>query len=63
MKKYAEPLVDDIESVINKLIDEKESKATASPFASVKNFGGGPVPNLTFTKMLSAQINGKLLPK
>jgi len=64
LQKFAEPLVDDIESVINKLMDIAEAKQAApSPTGNVKDFSGGTPPNLTFTKVLSAEIGGKTLSK
>ena len=64
LQKHAVPLVDDFDSVINKLIDEKESKSpsTSSPSAKMKEFVDGKSPSLTHTKMLSAQVGGKALP-
>lgn len=69
LQKYAVPLVDDIESVINKLIDEKEANTSTAlvPVASQPGHGdardfSGKVPDLTHTKMLSAHLDGKLLP-
>lgn len=64
LQKHAVPLVDDIESVINRLIDEKESKGSpsATPIPGAKDFSEGKVPDLTHTKMLSAYVDGKLLP-
>src|SRR4051812_30609479 len=65
LQKYAEPLVDDIESVINKIIDSHESKGGAtppSPPPGAKDYGSTP-PNLTHTKVLSMEIGGKVLDK
>jgi hypothetical protein len=64
LQKYAEPLIDDIDSVLNKVMDIVENKqASPAPSANVKDFSGGSVPSLTFTKLLSAEIGGKVLPK
>jgi hypothetical protein len=64
VQKFAEPLVDDLDSVLNKIMDIAEGKQSApTPTANVKDFSGGNTPNLTFTKLLSAEIGGKVLPK
>jgi hypothetical protein len=64
LQKYAEPLIDDIDSVLNKVMDIAENKqASPAPTANVKDFSGGNVPSLTFTKLLSAEVGGKVLPK
>jgi hypothetical protein len=60
LQKHAEPLVDDIESVINRLIDDKENKATPTPTSGPKDFSG-KTPDLTYTKLLSATVGGKTL--
>lgn len=63
LQKHAIPLVDDFDSVINKLIDAKENTTSEPPMgAKVMEFTDGKVPSLTHTKMLSAQVNGKPLP-
>lgn len=64
LQKHAVPLVDDFDSVINRLIDEKEGKSpsTSSPSANVMEFADGKAPSLTHTKMLSAQVGSKPLP-
>ena len=63
LQKHAIPLVDDFDSVINKLLDAMENTATTPSLgAKVMEFADGKVPNLTHTKMLSAQVNGKPLP-
>ena len=36
---------------------------TPAPTGNVKDFSGGNAPNLTFTKLLSAEIGGKVLGK
>jgi hypothetical protein len=64
LQKYAVPLVDDIDAVINKVMDLAESKqATPTPTGNVKDFSAGAAPSLTFTKLLSAEIGGKTLGK
>jgi hypothetical protein len=64
LQKYAEPLIDDIDSVINKVMDLAESKTgSPTPTGNVKDFSGGNPPNLTFTKLLSAEVGGKTLGK
>jgi hypothetical protein len=64
VQKFAEPLVDDLDSVLNKIMDIAEGKQGApSPTGTVKDFSGGNAPNLTFTKLLSAEVGGKILPK
>jgi hypothetical protein len=63
VQKFAEPLVDDLDSVLNKIMDIAEGKQQApAPTGNVKDFSGGN-PNLTFTKVLSAEVGGKVLPK
>lgn len=62
LQKHAVPLVDDYDSVINKLIDEKENKSPSTSNITVKEFTDGKAPSLTHTKMLSAQVGGKALP-
>jgi hypothetical protein len=64
MQKFAEPLIDDLDSVLNKIMDIAEGKQNApTPTANVKDFSGGNPPNLTFTKLLSAEVGGKVLSK
>jgi hypothetical protein len=64
LQKYAVPLIDDIDTVINKVMDLAESKQGApSPTGNVKDFSAGATPNLTFTKLLSAEVGGKMLGK
>ena len=64
VQKFAEPLVDDLDSVLNKIMDIAEGKQNApAPTGNVKDFSGGHPPSLTFTKLLSAEIAGKVLPK
>ena len=62
LQRCAEPLVDDIESVINKLIDNFETKpSTVSPPTSPNSVGA--TPDLSWTKLMSAEIAGKPLVK
>ena len=64
VQKFAEPLVDDLDSVLNKIMDIAEGKLNApAPTGNVKDFSGGNPPNLTFTKLLSAEVGGKVLSK
>lgn len=64
VQKFAEPLVDDLDSVLNKIMDIAEGKLnTPTPTANVKDFSSGNAPNLTFTKLLSAEVGGKVLGK
>lgn len=64
IQKFAEPLIDDIDSVLNKILDIAEGKQSApTPTGNLKDFSGGTPPNLTFTKLLSAEVGGKVLPK
>jgi hypothetical protein len=62
LQRCAEPLVDDIESVINKLIDRYEAKGAPAPSSAPKTLHI-PLPDLTWTKLLSAEINGQPLKK
>src|SRR5947209_8089177 len=63
LQKHAVPLLDDFDSVINKLLDAKENASSPTPSgAHMKEFADGKVPSLTHTKMLSAQVGGKPLP-
>ncbi len=62
LQSCAEPLVDDIESVINKLVDHYKQKANAAPM-SVPQVSVGSAPNLSWTKLVSAEIAGKPLAK
>ncbi len=64
LQKCAEPLVDDIESVINKLIDSFEKgQGVLPPLGSGAKDYGGSAPSLTHTKVLSVEIGGKVLQK
>ena len=62
LQQCAEPLVDDIKSVINKLIDQYKNQDNSLPTSTPKLLSGNP-PDLTFTKLLSAEINGKPIAK
>lgn len=63
LQKHATPLVDDADSVINKLIDAREhSTSGGSSDTKLMEFADGKPPNLTHTKMLSAHVSGKSLP-
>ena len=62
LQKRAVPLVDDIESVINKLIDECESKASAAGGDGVvRQYSLRTPPNLTHTKILEAKLFGEVV--
>jgi hypothetical protein len=64
LQRCAEPLVDDIESVINKLIDNFEKKPEDPTLVpTTKDYGLGSPPDLTFTKLLSAEVAGQPLKK
>jgi hypothetical protein len=60
LQRCAEPLIDDIESVINKLIDNFEKKPGPT---SASQQPVGTAPDLTWTKLMSAEIAGKPLAK
>lgn len=62
LQRCAEPLVDDIESVINKLIDNFEKKPSTVPASASPN-PVGTTPDLSWTKLMSAEIAGKPLVK
>lgn len=64
LQRCAEPLVDDIESVINKLIDNFEKKLDSpTPMPTTKGYGVSSPPDLAWAKLLSADINGQPLKK
>lgn len=62
LQQCAEPLVDDIESVINKLIDQYKNQGTALPTSTPKMLPGA-APDLAWAKLLSAEIAGNPLKK
>ena len=62
LQSCAEPLVDDIESVVNKLVDHYKKTPDNSP-ASAPQMPVGSTPDLSWTKLLSAEIAGKPLKK
>lgn len=57
LQRCAEPLIDDIESVINKLIDRYESHGMPPASSSPPKTLTSAPPDLTWTKLLSAEIN------
>lgn len=71
LQTHAIPLVDNIESVINRLVDYYEAKGvTPAPVASgvddganeqARNFAATTPPNLTHTKVLTVELCGKRL--
>jgi hypothetical protein len=69
LQKHAVPLVDTIESVINRVLDDFETKSGApvepndSPegHATVRKFNPNTPPNLTHTKVLAIEFDGKPL--
>ena len=62
LQSCAEPLVDDFESVINKLVEHYKNKPDA-PSTSVPQTSLGAPPDLTWTKLMSAEVAGKPLAK
>jgi hypothetical protein len=67
LQKLAVPLVDTIETVIGKLVDEHDnqqattingSSQSAQTGSAPSEFNPGSPPNLTHAKMLSAKLNG-----
>lgn len=63
LQRCAEPLVDDIESVITKLLDHYENKQGTPTSATTARIDAGTTPDLTWTKLLSAEIAGEPLKK
>lgn len=60
LQKHAIPLVDSIESVINRLIDEIEQRGSVlpSPPTSRLVFGADRLPNVTHTTVVGANFGG-----
>lgn len=69
LQAHAVPLVDTIESVVNRLLDAYEAKGGAPVLgadrgeSTVRQFNPNTPPNLTHTKVLAIELNGKLLPR
>ena len=66
LQNHAVPLVDTIETVINRLIDAYETKGNTPSQGSggetkIKVFNPSAPPDLTHTKVLSAMVNGSTL--
>jgi hypothetical protein len=67
LQAHAVPLVDNIESVINRLIDFYESRdgapvpAAAGDLDNVRQFNPSAPPNLTHTKVLAIEFAGRAL--
>jgi hypothetical protein len=63
LQKHAVPLVDSLESVLNRILDFYEANSGQEPDddvvtdGKIKDFPLSPPPNLTHTKILSAQFN------
>ena len=69
LQAHAVPLVDNIESVINRLLDAYETKGGAPLPASedgeasnLRQFNPNTPPDLTHTKVLAIEFGGKALP-
>jgi hypothetical protein len=62
LQQCAEPLIDDIESVINKLIDHFKTPGSPLPTSMPKSVQGA-TPDLAWAKLLSAEISGEPLKK
>ncbi len=61
LQKLAVPLVDDIDSVIAKLLDKTSDGAP--PDLDVRQFDPASPPNLAFSSVKSASVQGKALEK
>ena len=68
LQTHAVPLVDSIESVINRLIDFYESRdgapvpvSSAGGYENVRQFSPSAPPGLTHTKVLAVEFRGKSL--
>ena len=67
LQRHAVPLIDNIETVINRLLDSYEAKNGATTVqqqsipADVRYFNPGMPPDLTHTKVLSVVLRGKEL--
>jgi hypothetical protein len=69
LKKFADPLVDTSETVIEKMLDVMEKNSSflkngtsASPSSNAREFSAKSPPSLTHTKLLSASLGGKQIP-
>jgi hypothetical protein len=70
LQTHAVPLVDTIESVINRLLDAYEAKSGAplapsdsSDSGIIRQFNPSTPPDLTHTKVLAIEFGGKPLPR
>jgi len=69
LKRHAEPLVDNFDSVIARLLDSYETKVgrpsqeTSVPDAKSRDFSAKSPPDLKHTKVLSVLLDGEWLPK
>ena len=71
LQAHAVPLVDTIESVINRLLDAYETKsgtpvapaADGGEASTVRQFNPNTPPNLRHTKVLAIEFGGKPLPR
>lgn|SRR5574337_616660 len=66
LKRFAEPLVDTVDSVVNKAVDALEKSSSGAPGAMpgrVKTFASSAPPNLAHTVVRSIILNGKIFPK
>jgi hypothetical protein len=65
LQAHAEPLVDTIETVINRVLDAYEANegdARKGSGLGVRSFSPAGPPNLAHTKVLSAELCGRTLP-